>query len=78
MVALTRKCDISDIFLWTDPNKRHTIRYVTYKGSPDMALLDYIWLIRLIMEILKVIADMTEEERSAMAQLRLQTETKKA
>jgi len=40
-----------------------------------MALLDYIWLIRLIMEILKVIADMTEDERQAMARLRLTTET---
>jgi len=35
-----------------------------------MALMDYIWLIRLIMEILKLIADMAPEERQAMAHLR--------
>ena len=39
-----------------------------------MALLDYIWLIKLIMEILKLIAQMAPEERSAMAQLRKDTE----
>lgn len=35
-----------------------------------MALIDYLWLVRLIIEILKVIADMTSEEREAMAKLR--------
>jgi len=35
-----------------------------------MALLDYIWLVRLVMEILKLIADMTTEERQAIAKLR--------
>lgn len=35
-----------------------------------MAFLDYIWLIRLIIEILKLIADMAPEERIAMANLR--------
>ena len=39
-----------------------------------MALMDYIWLIRLIMEILKLIADMAPEERSAMAKLRAEME----
>jgi len=36
-----------------------------------MALMDYIWLVRLIMEILKLIADMAPEERVAIAQLRI-------
>ena len=36
-----------------------------------MALLDYIWLVRLIMEILKLIAEMAPEERVAMANLRI-------
>jgi len=40
-----------------------------------MALLDYIWLIRLIMEILRVIADMAPEERALMAKLRLSQES---
>jgi len=39
-----------------------------------MALLDYIWLIRLIMEILRVIADMAPEERALMSKLRLSQE----
>ncbi len=34
-----------------------------------MALADYFWLIRLIIEILKLIADMAPEERLAMAKL---------
>jgi len=37
-----------------------------------MALIDYIWLVRLVMEILKLIADMTEDERAAMARLRVE------
>lgn len=41
-----------------------------------MALIDYIWLIRLIMEILKLIADMAPEERKAMAKLRMEMEGK--
>lgn len=40
------------------------------KGKQLMALLDYIWLIRLIMEILKLIAEMAPDERAAIAQLR--------
>ena len=36
-----------------------------------MALLDYIWLIRLIMEILKLIAEMAPEERATISQLRI-------
>ncbi|GAH25745.1 unnamed protein product [marine sediment metagenome] len=36
-----------------------------------MALLDWIWLVRLILEILKGIADMSADERKAIAQLRL-------
>ena len=36
-----------------------------------MALMDYIWLVRLVLEVLKVIADMTESERSAISRLRL-------
>lgn len=39
-----------------------------------MALMDYLWLVRLIIEILKVIADMTEDERQAMSRLRIQSE----
>jgi len=39
-----------------------------------MSLLDYIWLVRLIIEVLKVIADMTEEERVAMSNLRTASE----
>jgi len=35
-----------------------------------MALIDYLWLVRLIIEILKIIAAMTEDERIAMACLR--------
>lgn len=35
-----------------------------------MALLDYLWLVRLILEILKVISKMTDEDRQAMAHLR--------
>lgn len=42
-----------------------------------MALLDYIWLIRLIMEILKLIADMAPEERLAMSKLRAEMESTK-
>ena len=41
-----------------------------------MALLDYVWLIRLIMEILKLIADMAPEERVAMAKLRQEMDSK--
>ena len=40
-----------------------------------MALMDYIWLVRLIMEILKLIADMAPEERQAMAKLRQEMDT---
>jgi len=40
-----------------------------------MALLDYLWLVRLIIEILKVIADMTDDEREAMAKLRTKSES---
>lgn len=36
-----------------------------------MALMDYIWLVRLVLEVLKVIADMTEDERRAVSRLRL-------
>ena len=36
-----------------------------------MALMDYIWLIRLIMEILKLISEMAPEERAMVAQLRI-------
>jgi len=36
-----------------------------------MALMDYLWLIRLIMEILKMIAEMAPEERAMVAQLRM-------
>ena len=35
-----------------------------------MALLDYMWLLKLIIEILKLISQMAPEERAAMAQLR--------
>lgn len=35
-----------------------------------MALKDYLWLIGLIMEILKLIAAMLPEERAAIANLR--------
>lgn len=35
-----------------------------------MALLDYIWLVRLILEILKVISNLAPEERELMAKLR--------
>lgn len=40
-----------------------------------MAFADYIWLIRLIIEILKLIAEMTDDERVAMARLRSATES---
>lgn len=39
-----------------------------------MALLDYLWLVRLIIEILKVIADMSQDEREAMSKLRTESE----
>ena len=39
-----------------------------------MALIDYLWLVRLIIEILKVIADMTDDERKAMSRLRTSAE----
>lgn len=39
-----------------------------------MALLDYLWLVRLIIEILKVIARMTEDDRAAIARLRVESE----
>jgi len=38
-----------------------------------MALADYLWLVRLVMEILKLIADMTSEERESIAKLREET-----
>ena len=44
---------------------------VFFKEYGDVALMDYIWLVRLVLEILKVIADMTAEERRAISQLRL-------
>jgi len=39
-----------------------------------MALMDYIWLIRLIMEILRLIAEMAPQERAAIAVLRKEFE----
>lgn len=39
-----------------------------------MALLDWIWLVRLILEILKGIADMSADERKAIAQLRIDSD----
>ena len=35
-----------------------------------MALLDWLWLVKLIMQILKLIAELPEEELRAMANLR--------
>lgn len=35
-----------------------------------MALADWLWLVRLIMEILKLIAQLPQEELAAMANLR--------
>lgn len=35
-----------------------------------MAFLDYLWIIRLIIEVLKLIADMTPDEKTKIAQLR--------
>ena len=35
-----------------------------------MALTDWLWLVRLIMEILKLIAQLPQEELEAIAQLR--------
>lgn len=40
-----------------------------------MALMDYIWLIRLIMEILRLIAEMAPEQRAAISILRKEFET---
>jgi len=40
-----------------------------------MALLDYIWLIRLIMEILRLIAEMAPEQRASIAILRKEFDT---
>ena len=40
-----------------------------------MALFDYLWLIKLIIEILKLISQMAPEERSAIAQLRKEADT---
>ncbi len=39
-----------------------------------MALLDYLWLLKLIIEILKLIAAMSPDERAAIAQLRKDSE----
>lgn len=39
-----------------------------------MSLADYLWLVRLIIEILKAIADMAEPDRLAIAQLRMDSE----
>lgn len=35
-----------------------------------MALADWLWLVRLVMEILKLIANLSDEDRAAMAKLR--------
>jgi len=43
-----------------------------------MALMDWLWLVRLIMEILKLIAEMAPEERAAIATLRQDVDTLKA
>lgn len=40
-----------------------------------MALADWLWLIRLILEILKGVADMTVDERQAIARLRQDSES---
>jgi len=40
-----------------------------------MALMDYIWLIRLIMEILRLIAEMAPQDRAAIAILRREFES---
>lgn len=39
-----------------------------------MALADWLWLVRLILEILKGIADMSEEDRIAISTLRHDSE----
>lgn len=40
-----------------------------------MSLIDYMWLLKLIIEILKLIAQMSPEERGAIAQLRKDSES---
>jgi len=40
-----------------------------------MALIDYLWLIRLVIEILKLVADLPDEELAAIARLRLKGES---
>lgn len=35
-----------------------------------MAWTDYLWLVRVIIEVLKVIADMSESEKAKIAQLK--------
>ena len=39
-----------------------------------MSLADYLWLVRLIIEILKAVAAMAEPDRLAIAQLRADSE----
>lgn len=39
-----------------------------------MALADYLWLIKLIIEILRTIAGMSKEDRISMAKLRQESE----
>lgn len=40
-----------------------------------MALLDYMWLLKLIIEILKLISQMAPEERAAISKLRQDCES---
>jgi len=43
---------------------------MAYVGNIDMALMDYLWLIRLIIEILRLVADLPEEDLRSIAKLR--------
>jgi hypothetical protein len=44
-------------------------------GSLDMALLDWIWLVKLVMEILRLISQLPDEELKAMCRLRIMDES---
>jgi len=41
-----------------------------YVRNNGMALMDYLWLIRLIIEILRLVADLPEEDLRSIARLR--------
>jgi len=46
----------------------------TVKRSLEMALLDYLWLIKFLIELLKLLANLSTEERQAIHNLHAELE----